>query len=102
MNTVKIGSQESSLSDADPHWVEQQINGLKRDGEAVTVVVRMQVGDRELYFVAPPTPGGGFPRRYSTAQSAIIALWNQCGMNSANISAGNLISFLKQLPRYLP
>jgi hypothetical protein len=101
MNTVKIGSQERSLSDADPHWVEQQINGLRRDGEAVTVVVRIQVGDGELCFVAPPS-GGGAARRYSTAQSAIIALWSKCGMNGASISPGALISFLKQLPRYLP
>ncbi|HET8637309.1 MAG TPA: hypothetical protein VFL96_10700 [Acidobacteriaceae bacterium] len=101
MNTVKIGSQERSLNDADPHWIEQQINGLRRDGEPVTVVVRVQVGDRELCFVAPPMPGGGPPRQYSAAQSAVIALWDQRGMNSASISPGNLISFLKQLPHYL-
>lgn len=100
MSTVKIGLQERSLNEADPHWVEQQINGLRRDGAAVTVVVRIQVGDGDLCFVAPPS-GGGVPRRYSTVQSAIIALWSKCGMNSASFSPGDLISFLKQLQRYL-
>jgi hypothetical protein len=101
MDTVKIGSQERSLNDADPHWVEQQINGLRRDGEAVTVVVRIQVGYRELCFVSPPS-GGASRTQYSAAQNAVIALWSKCGMNGASISPGDLISFLKQLPHYLP
>lgn len=101
MNTVKIGSQEHSLGDADPHWVEQQINGLRREGEAVTVVVRIQVDGRELCFVAPPPPDSGPRRQYSTAENAIIALWSRCGMNKASVSPGDLISFLKQLSRYL-
>ena len=101
MNTVKIGSQEHSLGDADPHWVERQINGLRRDGEAVTVVVRIRVGEDDLCFVAPPPPGSGPRRHYSTAETAIIALWGKCGMNKASVSAGDLISFLKQLPHYL-
>ncbi|HKZ10088.1 MAG TPA: hypothetical protein VJL61_05195 [Rhodanobacteraceae bacterium] len=101
MNIVKIGSQERSLNDAGPHWIEQRINGLRRDGEAVTVVVRIQVGDGDLCFVAPPS-GGGAPRQYSTAQRAIIALWSKCGMNTVRFSPGDLISFLKQLPHYLP
>ena len=70
-------------------------------GEAVTVVVRIRVGDDDLCFVAPPPPGSGPRRRYSTAETAIIALWGKCGMNKASVSAGDLISFLKQLPHYL-
>lgn len=102
MITVKIGSQEHTNGSADPHWIEQQINGLKRDGQTVTVVVRINVGEVELCFVAPPQPGGGPRKQYSDADKAIIALWSKCGMNSASFSAGDLISFLKQLPRYLP
>lgn len=101
MSTVKIGSQEHSLDNANPRWVEQQINGLRRDGEAVTIVVRIQVDGRELCFVAPPPSGSGPRRQYSTTESAIIALWSRCGMNKASVSAGDLISFLKQLSRYL-
>lgn len=103
MVTVKIGSQEHSLRGADPHWIEQQINGRKRDGEPVTVVVKIDAGDVELCLVSPPPRsgrGGGKP--HSKAANEIIALWIQCGMNNTDISAGNLISFLKQLPRYLP
>jgi hypothetical protein len=103
MISVKIGSQEHSLSSADPHWIEQQIKGLRQDGEIVTVVVRVDVGGVELCFVAPPPSGGGGGRKsYSAAERAIIALWSECGMNNAGFSPGNLISFLKQLPRYLP
>lgn len=101
MNTVKIGSQERSLNDADPHWVEQQINGLRRDREVVVIVVRIRVGGDDLCFVAPPPPGSGPRRQYSTTENAIIALWGKCGMNKASVSAGDLISFLKQLPHYL-
>lgn len=103
MVTVKIGLQEHSFSDADPHWIEQQINGLKRDGAPVTVVVKIDAGDVELCFVSPPPSsgrGGGKP--HSETENEIIALWIQCGMNNSDISAGNLISFLKQLPHYLP
>lgn len=101
MVTVKIGSQEHPLSSADPHWIEQQINGLKRDGETVTVVVRIDTGGVELCLAAPPRAGGGAGKQFSKAENEIIALWSQCKMNSSSISAGNLISFLKQLPRLL-
>ena len=101
MVSVKIGPRELSLSEVNPHWIEQQINGNRREGTAFTVVVRVQVDGVNLCFVAPPPPGGP-GREYSARETAIIELWMRCGMNRAGFSPGDLIAFLKQLPRLLP
>jgi hypothetical protein len=78
MTTVKIGGDERLLNDADPQWVEREINGRRHDGLAVTIVVVVHANDAELCLIAPPSRGGGRARRFTVRESAIINAWKQC------------------------
>ncbi len=101
MTTVKIGGDERLLSDADPQWVEREINGRRHDGLPVTVVVIVQANDAELCLMAPPRGGGGGSRHFTTRELAVIEAWEQNGLNGADFSAGSLIAFLRRLAHLL-
>lgn len=100
MTTIKIGTAVRSLSEADPQWIEGQINGRKNDGLPVCIVVIVQAEDVDIRLATPTcgTGGGGY-RPLKPREKAIVELWKRCGLTEASFSAGSLIAFVKELPR---
>lgn len=102
MSTVKIGSSEQPLENADESWINNQINGRRRDGETVCVLVRLKEDPVDLILSTPNCGGGGGGSRLPNAQEErIIELWNKHGLNQREFQGGNLVAFLKQLRRIL-
>lgn len=102
MISVSIGSEQRSLSDADPHWVARQVGGRHPDGTSVCVVVNIDVTDARLSLATPSCArhlGGG--RRPNAKESQLVALWNQLGLNETDFTAGNVVAFLQQLRNLL-
>ena len=100
MTTIKIGTEERSLGEADPQWIERQISGRKHDGQKVCVVAIVQAEDVDIRLTTPSCgSGGGGYRPLTPREDAIAELWKRCGLTEPSFSAGSLIAFVKELPR---
>ena len=100
MVTVKIGPTEKELTDADENWINQEINQLRKDKQAVCVRVRIQTDSLNLVLATPAcTGGGGRPPRPN--EQKLFDLWKKRGLNEPNFTGGNIVAFLKQLRNFL-
>lgn len=102
MSTVKIGSDERPIQDADPQWINQQINRRRDDGVDVCVVVRVTEPGVNLTLATPSCGGGGGGgRQANDKESAVLNLWRERGLNQSDFNGGSLVAFLAQLERVL-
>ena len=104
MSTIKIGNEERLLEDADPQWVNQQINNRKSAGESVCVRITIREGDLNLNLATPncsSSGGGGGGRAPTTDERRIFDLWARRGLDEQDFSGGNVVSFIKQLQNLL-
>ena len=100
MITVKIGPLERDWENADPSWINQQINGLRRDGHTVCVVVKIHEGPIQMTLATPTcalTAGGGRPP--NTLEQRIFDLWRKHHLDQPDINGGFVVSFLNELKR---
>ena len=105
MVTVKIGASERQFERVDrieENWINQQINGLKKDGHSVCVRVTIREGAVNLSLTTPDCPasgGGGYRRPLNTEENNVSEFWNNLGLNSSGFQSGKLIAFFKQIRR---
>lgn len=86
MSTIKIGGNQRSLHEADPQWINQQINRRRREGQPVCVQVSISSGGANLRLATPTCAGtgGGGGRRPNRLESEILELWEKLGLNQAD------------------
>ena len=102
MIRIRIGEKERELDNADEHWITQQINRRRADGQSVCVRVIIQEGALDMVLSTPncgTSAGGG--RRARPQEKEVFNLWDQRGLNDAGFTGGSLVAFLKQLSRLL-
>ena len=99
MIRVRIGSDERDMTESvDEHWINQQINRRRHEGQQVCVQVTVREPGVDAVLSSPGcgSPGGG-GRPPNVEEREIFDLWNQRGLNRADFTGGNLVAFLKQL-----
>ena len=102
MIRIQIGDMERELASADEHWINQQINRRRADGETVCIRVTLQEGDMDMVLSTPTCGASGVGTRSARPQEKeVLDLWNQQGLNKADFTGGKLVAFLKQLRRIL-
>lgn len=102
MNTIKIGNEQRSLADADAQWITQQINGRRKDGMLVCVVVEITAGDIDVRFATPTCGGGGGGGRPLTMrEQEALDIWQRHHLNNENFSPGDVVAFVKQVLRLI-
>jgi len=95
---VKIGSIEKDIADADPNWINEQINRRRDDGVIVCIQVTINQGSVSLILTTSDCPNsGGGSRPPNPQESEILSLWNKLHLNDKNFSGGNLVAFLRQV-----
>lgn len=99
MITIKIGESERPLADAEPSWVNQQINRRREDGVSVCVRVTIRTQTLNIVLATPGCAGGGGGRPPTRDEQAILDLWQERGLSRPEFTGGNLIAFLRQLER---
>jgi len=100
MIRIRIGEEERGLDSADEHWINQQINRRRADGQSVCVMVILHEGLLDMVLSTPncgASGGGGRPPR--PEEKEVFDLWGQRGLNDADFSGGSLVAFLIQLNR---
>lgn len=98
---VHINGDVRSLAEADAQWVAKSINGRKHDDVPVHVRLVVKEPGIDLELAAPATGGGGGGRMPNNREREILAMWTRHGLGDADIKVGELVSFLKELARYL-
>jgi hypothetical protein len=103
MSSIRIGADERRLAEADAHWITQEINARRRDGNSVCVVVTISTDELNLHLATPSCSGGGGGggRPPTAREKAILDLWSQRGLSESMFQAGDVIAFVQQVQRYL-
>lgn len=102
MNNIKIGNEQRPLADADAQWITQQINGRRKDGLVVCVVVEITAGEIDVRFATPTCGGrGGGGRRLTTREQDVLDLWQQHHLNDEKFSPGDVVAFVRQVLRLI-
>lgn len=97
---VSVGSQRVSLEELRDGWLVEQIKRQSAGGQDVCVRVDIEEGDIRVGLTTPACSsgaGGGRPAR--PREAAIIEQWRKSGLTDEGWTQGNLIAFLKQLPK---
>ena len=95
---VKIGPVEKDVADADPNWINEQINRRRSDGIAVCVQVTIDIDSVHLRLSTPNCPrAGGSVLSLTTQENEIVSIWNKHHLNEETFTGGNLIAFLRQI-----
>lgn len=100
MITVKIGALERSLENADPSWINQQVNGLKHDGHTICVLIKINEGPVQMTLATQDCAvGGGRGRPPNALEQRILDLWRKHHLDQTDITGGFVVSFLNELKR---
>lgn len=101
MSTLRIGNEERALSDADANWINQQINGLRRDSRSVCVMLLMNQGDINIRLQTSgcAVAGGGGSRAPNQREREVLDLWAKHHLDRDSFAGGDVVSFVKQLAR---
>lgn len=105
MINLKIGAMErhfESIIDVDGHWINQQINGLRKDGHSICVRISINESKANLTLATADCAsanGGGRPP--NECEEEIFSLWNRLGLNDKEFQLGKIIAFLKQVRRII-
>ena len=95
---VRIGETERNLYEADEHWINQQINRRRHDGQRICVMVFIKDIFLNMILSTPGCSnscGGG--RQPNLQEKRIFDLWKKLGLNKPEFPAGNVTAFLKQV-----
>lgn len=103
MSSIRIGADERNLEDADPHWITQEIQSRRADGQAVCVIIVIVTDELNMRLSTPSCGGGGggAERAPTAREKAIFDLWHERGLDRATFSPGDVVAFVKQLRHYL-
>ena len=95
---VRIGETERNHYEVDEHWINQQINRRKHDGQRICV--RVFIKDVLLNMILSTSGchnSCGGDRPPNSQEKRIFDLWKKLGLNMPEFPAGNVTAFLKQV-----
>ena len=100
---VSVAGHERSFSEADPGWINQQINPRRGNSEPVCVRVtfRTASGEWSLASRSCPRMGGGYFDPQDRLEKAIIELWRQERLDTDGFNGGDLNNFIKRVERMI-
>lgn len=101
MSTIRIGTDERDLRDADPQWITQEIQGRRKDGQSVCVVIQIRTSDLSMTLATPGCGGGGGGRLPNRREREVFDLWEELGLGEMGFDPGRVVAFVKRVSRYL-
>lgn len=98
VSVISIGIDRRPLEEADPQWITQEIQGRRKDGQDVCVVVRIEAEGLNVTLSTPAcAKGGGGGRAPTQRERAIFDLWREQGLDEPTFTPGAVIAFLRRL-----
>jgi hypothetical protein len=98
--SINISINGQPRDGIDEPWITRTINGLRHEGNAVCVRVKVQTDDVDIVVTAGLCDGGtGGGRRPRPREEGLLKQWAECDLNHADFELGHLIRCLKRLER---
>lgn len=101
MITIKIGTEERRGIAIKTRWIAEQIRKRRDDGHKICVKAVINEDDVHITLTTPACVGGGGGRKPNKKERKLFELWERRGLNGDQITAGDIISFLKQYKKFL-
>lgn len=98
--SIRVNGAEYTIDQLSVSWLHQQIDGRRRAGEPVCVVISAHTDSVNITLATPDCgsgPGGNRPPNQT--ESEIFARWHGLVLDKGNFTAGNLWAFLQYLGR---
>jgi len=102
MNAIRIGSAERRLEEADPQWIQEQLEARRREGanSCVRITIKVDGADVALETVnCQSRPGAR--REPNALEISLFDLWEKLHLREETFSAGNLVAFVQQVRRLI-
>lgn len=102
MNTIRIGTAERRLVDADTQWIQEQLEARRREGanSCVRITIKVDGADVALETLnCQSRPGAR--REPNALEMSLFDLWEKHHLREAAFSAGNLVAFVQQVRRLI-
>jgi hypothetical protein len=103
MIEIEIEGDRRNEKEISESWVNQQIN--KRREAKLPVCVRVYIKENHLDIIlsSPECPPKGKSKAspLSKQEEMILSLWEKYKLNTNVFHGGNLVTFYKQLDKYL-
>jgi hypothetical protein len=101
MVSLTVDGTEFGIEDTSV--IAQQVDRRRDGGARVCVKVRINEGGISMVLSTTDCPSeGGANRQARPDEERIFSLWEKLGLRKENFSGGQVVAFLKQLPRLLP
>ena len=98
--SIRVNGAEYTLDQVSVSWLHEQIDGRRREGEPVCVVISAQTDSVNITLATPDCrsgPGGNRPPNQT--ESEIFHRWHGLVVDRGHFTAGNLWAFLQYLDR---
>ena len=101
MITIRIDNNQQEVTSGIPEsWINQQINRRKADGLDVCVTITIKQGPLDMLLSTPACHSGATGRRPPNEhEQHVLDLWQKHHLTASDFSGGNVVAFLKELPR---
>ena len=86
MNTIRIGSETRSLTDATESWINEQINWRRHDGQNACVEVAIDTGGLKLDWPHQGVAGAGEVAAPRTPMNKKCSIFGASEVSTAQIS----------------
>lgn len=98
--SIRVNGAEYSIDQVSVSWLHQQVEGRRRAGEPICVVISAHTDSVNITLATPGCgsgPGGNRPP--TRTESEVFARWRELVLDKGDFTAGNLWAFLQYLER---
>ena len=100
MSKVQIGTSEHNFCDVGESWVQQHVEGRRKDGHPVCAIVTLNNDSVNVVLSTPQCAHSQTAyRRPNEKEAELVKLWKNEHLNEPDWTAGNLAHFVKKAQR---
>lgn len=98
MNTIRIGSEERNLKEADVNWICGRMEAYRRAGEEPCVRISIRKDGVSVLLSTLACGGSGASSRPpNPREQEILDHWRQCGLGGQTYVPTNLVTFVRAI-----
>jgi hypothetical protein len=103
MIEIEIEGDRRNEKEIIESWVNQQINKRREANLPVCVRIYIKENHLDIMLSSPECPRKGKSKtsHLTKQQEMILSLWEKCKLNTNGFHGGNLVTFYKQVDKYL-
>jgi hypothetical protein len=98
MKRIRIGQADRDLDGADPNWIQQHVDDLRRRRVGVCVEITLRSGSVNMILATPGCGPTSADRSEPNRQEAkVLELWRKKRLNRDDFDVRDLIDFVERV-----